>query len=334
MKPAQWKAHSFGVAAACALALTAIGVALPSMASAQVSASPPYAVSIFAHNPAHTSQPDSIVIWRDSVIVGFENGVAKDGTDGKSSTIVEFDSAGNVKRTFTVKGHNDGLRVVGEDDLWAVQNEDANPNLVIIDLDSGKQTAYQFPPTPHGGGYDDIVVHNGEVFLTASNPNLNAKGINVFPALVRAKLWMNKVVLEPVLMGNATATNIATGEKKILNLTDPDSMTTDLNGDIVFTSQADSELIFVRHVGAPEQTVGYLPITSPVSTASDKTITIDDTYYARPGSDHLLVTDIGTTAAPGGIYKIKRPHFGFETGQAYSASDTFGIVGTLNLDNG
>jgi hypothetical protein len=33
---------------------------------------------------------------------------------------------------FTVPGHNDGLRVVGENDLWALHNEDANPNLVVM----------------------------------------------------------------------------------------------------------------------------------------------------------------------------------------------------------
>ncbi|HEY0745359.1 MAG TPA: hypothetical protein VGD63_01560 [Steroidobacteraceae bacterium] len=321
-------------AAACALAVTAIAVALPAPSRAQVVASPPYAVSVFALNPPNTSQPDSIVTWKGDVIVGYQNHVAKDGTDNKSSTIVEFDSHGAVKRSFSVKGHNDGLRVVGESDLWAVQNEDANPNLVVINLESGNQTIYKFAPTPHGGGYDDIVVHDGAVYLTASNPNLDAHGNNVFPALVRAKLWMNQVVLETVLLGNAQATNISTGAMTTLNLTDPDSMTTDLNGDIVFTSQADSELIFVKHVGTPEQTVGFLSITSPVSTATTKSITIDDTYYARSHSDYLLVADVGGTGGPGGIYKITRSNFGFPTGQAYSASDTYGIVGTLGLDTG
>lgn len=224
--------------------------------------------------------------------------------------------------------------MVGENDLWAVQNEDANPNVVLIDLDSGTQTTYQFPPAPHGGGYDDIVVCGGVVYLTASNPNLDAQGNNVFPALVRARLWMNKVILETVLMGNASAMNITTGAINQLNLTDPDSMTTDLNGDIVFVSQADSELIFVKHVGTPEQTAAYMPITSPVSTATDKTITIDDTYYARADSDYLLVTDVGAAGGPGGIHKITRNDLGFSTGQAYSASDTYGMVGTLGLDTG
>jgi hypothetical protein len=333
MQHTRLKTRSLG-AAACALAVTAVAIALPSQSRAQVVASSPYAVSVFALNPPNTSQPDSIVTWKDDVIVGYQNKVAKDGTDNKSSTIVEFDSHGTVKRSFSVKGHNDGLRIVGENDLWAVQNEDANPNLVVINLDSGSQTVYKFAPTPHGGGYDDIVVHGGAVYLTASNPNLNGNGINVFPALVRAKLWMDQVVLETVLMGNAQATNISTGAVTPLNLTDPDSMTTDLNGDIVFTSQADSELIFVKHVGTPEQTVGFLNITSPVSTASTKSITIDDTYYARAHSDYLLVTDVGGTGGAGGIYKITRTDFGFSTGQAYSASDTTGIVGTLGLDTG
>src|SRR4030088_2326443 len=87
-------------------------------------ATPPYAVSVFAQSPMGVSQPDSIVSWNDHVFVGFQDRVAKDGTDGKSSTIVEFSLSGKVKRMFQVPGHNDGLRVVGDDDLWALQNED------------------------------------------------------------------------------------------------------------------------------------------------------------------------------------------------------------------
>jgi hypothetical protein len=87
---------------------------------------------------------------------------------------VQFSLSGKVERTFSVPGRNDGLRVVGDDDLWAVQNEDANPNLVVIQLNAGTKKQYKFPPTPHGGGYDDMVVKNGEVFMTASNPNLDA----------------------------------------------------------------------------------------------------------------------------------------------------------------
>jgi hypothetical protein len=311
-------------AASLAVLTASLCAMTPDAALAQAKAMAPYLVSTFATSPANTSQPDSIVAWRDSVIVGFQNHVAKDGSDGLSSTLVEFSLAGEIKRTFSVPGHNDGLRIVGDGKLWALQNEDANPNLVVIDLDTGLQTPYTFPPTPHGGGYDDIVVRNGEVYLTASNPN-QPGGINIFPALVRARLGSNSVMLEPVLYGNAQAFDISTGATVTLNLSDPDSMTMDLRGNIVFTSQADSELIFVAHVGAEEQTVGRLGITS-----AGAPITIDDTAFVPPGTAYLLVTDVGA----GVIYRVDRADVGFETGQAYSASDTAGLVGTLNLDNG
>jgi hypothetical protein len=56
----------------------------------------------------------------------------------------------------------------------------------------------------------------------------------------------------------------------------------------------------------------------------------------------LLVTDVqGGANAQGAIYKIARParpafgfEPGFERGKAYSASDTLGLVGTLDADTG
>jgi hypothetical protein len=287
---------------------------------------PPYKLSIFAKSANGYSQPDSIVQWHDSIFVAFQNHVAKDGTDGKSSTIVQYSLSGHVKRTFSVKGHNDGLRIIGEDDLWAVQNEDANPNLVVIELGSGKAKTYSFAPTVHGGGYDDIVVKNGDVFMTASNPNLNGAGVNVFPALVRVRLSGGMATVEPVLNGNANATDIPTGGTVTLNLTDPDSMTIDPRGDIVLDSQADGELVFIRHGNEENQQVGRLLITKSTGGAT----TLDDTAFAPSGKTYLLFTDVGADT----IYRLDSPPFGFEPGTAYSASDTDGLVGTLNLDNG
>jgi hypothetical protein len=289
-------------------------------------AQPPYTLSVFAKSANGYSQPDSIVQWRDSVIVGFQNHVAKDGSDGKSSTIVQFSLDGHVLRTFSVPGHNDGLRVIGEKDLWAVQNEDANPNLVVIDLESGQAKNFAFAPTVHGGGYDDIVVLNDEVFMTVSNPTLTSLGVNVFPALARARLSGSVVLVEPVLNGDADATDIATGGTVQLNLTDPDSMTVDPRGNIVFTSQADGELVVVRHPLEEDQQVGRILITKSTGGAT----TLDDTAFAPTGKSFLLFTDVAGDT----IYRLDSPPFGFEPGVAYSASDTDGFVGTLNLDNG
>jgi hypothetical protein len=315
-----------------AVLLGSLVAPVPAAAQSGPTAIPPYKISVFAKSPMGISQPDSIVQWHDNIIIGFQNHVAKDGTDGKSSTIVEFSLSGKVKRMFTVPGHNDGLRIVGDDDLWALQNEDANPNLVVIELRTGKAKQYTFAPTPHGGGYDDMVVKDGKVFITASNPNTPG-GINIFPALVRASLSGNSVVLETVFNGNASATDISTGNTVVLNLMDPDSMTIDPRGNIVVDSQADSELIFVRNPLTDEQTLGLLNISQTTLLGTDGkplAITLDDTAVAPRPRAFLLVTDV----SGGVVYRVDAGTFGFEPGTAYSASDTLGLVGTLNLDNG
>jgi len=299
----------------------------PAMAAGPT-AQPPYKVSVFARSvtgPNGYTQPDSIAQWRNTIIVGFQNHVAKDGTDGKSSTIVQYDLDGQVLRTFSVPGHNDGLRVVGEDDLWALQNEDANPNLVVIDLESGHQKLYTFAPTPHSGGYDDIVVKNGKIFITASNPTVNGAGVNVFPALVRATLHGDMVEVETVLKGDDNAVDITTGQTVPLNLTDPDSLSIDPHGNIVLDSQADAVLVFIAHPGTDDQKVGMINITSAGSA-----LTLDDTAFAPSGRTYLLFSDVAGDT----VYRLDRSVFGFEAGTAYSASDTAGIVGVLDLDNG
>lgn len=289
------------------------------------SVQPPYSLSVFAQGTDKYSQPDSIVQWRDTILVGFQNHVAKDGSDGKSSTIVQYSLSGKVLRTFSVPGHNDGLRIIGEDDLWALQNEDANPNLVVIELESGHQKMYTFASTVHGGGFDDMVVKNGKVLMTASNPNLNGAGVNVFPALVVATLHGDMVEVEPVLSGDGSAVDIPTGTTVTLNLTDPDSLTVDPRGNIVVNSQADAELIFIQHPFSATPVVGHLGITVGETAA-----TVDDTAFASSPRAFMLFSDVAGDT----VYRLDSAPFGFEPGTAYSTSDTLGIVGILNLDNG
>jgi hypothetical protein len=64
--------------------------------------------------------------------------------------------------------------------LWALQNEDSNPNLMVIDPATGFTVKYTFADKPpHGGGYDDIVFTKGAVYLSAPNPTLDAKGNSI-----------------------------------------------------------------------------------------------------------------------------------------------------------
>lgn len=303
-----------------AVALFMIAVSL--VATAQIEVQPPYHLKIFAQAvPNQFTQPDSIAVTKDRVFIGFGNGVAKDGTDGKSSTIVEYRMDGSIVRTFSVVGHNDGLKIDPRTHLlWALQNEDGNPALAIINPATGTQKDFTFAPTVHGGGFDDIVFRNGEVFLSASNPSSDP---NTAPAIVRAELSGGTVVVSPVFAGNATATDLLTEMPVTLNLQDPDSMTTDPAGDLLLDSQDDSELVIVRHPGAKNQSAVRVPISSPFGVTK-----VDDTVFATSSDGFLLVSDLDA----GIVYAIHR--HSFTPGTAYSAANVPGFVGRLDLEFG
>jgi hypothetical protein len=235
---------------------------------------------------------------------------------------VEYTLQGAVVRTFSVLGHNDGLKIDPKTKLlWAMQNEDAAPRLTIINPVTLEQKDFTFGPTLHGGGYDDIVFRRGQVYFSASNPTLNGSGNNTGPAIVRARLEGDSVVVTPVLAGDATALDITTEESVTLNLVDPDSMTVGPFGDLVLDNQAGAELIFIHRPGTKQQTVRHLSLFS-----SSGSTQVDDTIFVSSERGRLLVSDRdGQT-----IYAIQSSEF--DTDEAYSAAPTF--VGKLDLENG
>jgi len=266
------------------------------------------------------TQPDSITFNADSVFVGYGNGVSTTGSDGKSSTVVQYTKSGKKVTTFKVKGHNDGLKIDPATGLlWAMQNEDANPNLVIIDVTTGTQTVYTFGVNPCGGGYDDIVFDGGKVFVSCSNP---ANNPNTGAAIVSVTLAGTTATVTPVLMGNASAVNKVTGKTVTLNLQDPDSMILDPSGVLVLDSQADSELIFITNPDSPGQTVKVLPITF-FGTPTQ----LDDTVFPTSPVGTILVADRdGET-----VYAIQGSSFP-TSGSGFSATGS--TVSQLNLATG
>jgi hypothetical protein len=301
----------------CGVLLTALS------AAGQVTASAPYTVSTFATGVAGTySQPDSIAALGGYIYIGYGNGVAKDGTDGKSSTIVKYKANGDVVTTFSVVGHNDGLRVNPQTrKLWALQNEDGNPNLAILDPTTGAQTVYTFAPTAHGGGYDDIAFRGNDVFLSASNPSNNP---NFSQAVVRATISGSMVSVSEVLNASAIATDISSDTPVTLNLQDPDSMAFNQFGDLVLDSQADGELIIVHHLGAVDQSVYHLGLNLNGSGTQ-----VDDTVVATSTHGTILVSDRDAGSA-GIVYAISKNIF--SPGAAYTAALT--SVGALDFDTG
>jgi hypothetical protein len=312
-----------------ALALTAAG------AYAQAVAVAPYSVTTFATAPTGLSAPDSVTFSSTNIFVGYGNAGAPDGSGGAMSNVIEYDFQGNLLQNFTIVGHNDGLRYNPiQNNLWALQNEDGNANLAIIDLKTGNQKIYQLGTGPHGGGYDDIDFNNGAIYLSASAPTINP---NTAPAIVQLKLKDKTPVLTGILNGNASAINVITGETETLNLQDPDSMIVDPVGELVMTSQGDGELIVVQYPGLKCQNVLAVPLTSQAGGTTIGDTQLDDTVFTDRTAGELLVADKGLNA----IYAITAPYFGPSAYSAVSvfatptaANPTASFVGQTNLTTG
>jgi hypothetical protein len=312
-RPGKLWSQFFGI---CGILFLAMAATMS--AAAQVTAAPPYTVSVFATSVPHVYyQPDSITLWNGRVFIGYGNNAGTTG--GGHSTIVEYAMDGTVLHKVRVRGHNDGLKVDPKTNLlWALQNEDANPNLVIIDPSTWKSKKYTFAKPAHGGGYDDMAFIGDDVYISCSNPSNNP---NTKQAIVKATLVGNRVAVTPVLLGNAIATDITSGQPVQLNLQDPDSTISDPEGDLILDSQADAELIFVHHPGFTDQGVFRLALTSGGNSAQ-----IDDTVLAYSSQGVILVSDRdGET-----VYSITAPFFG--PSEAYSAGPTF--VGRLDTHTG
>ena len=318
--------NSRAPAGASAILLFCQLTALPAFAqSSPPQANPPYVLSVFATAPAELSVPDSIAVLGDYVFVGYGDGHKPDGSDGKSSQIVQYRMDGSVVYTYTVLGHNDGLKVNPvTHELWALQNEDANPRLVIINFATKQTRSYQFGPTLHGGGYDDIVFRGCRVYLSASNPAPNP---NTGPAIVRATLSNSLVTVKPVLSGNAAAIDLLTDATVPLNLQDPDSMTLDALHNLVLDSQADHELKVVSDVGEPDQRVLRLPLSQQTGSGL-AAVEADDTAFVTSSKGFILFADKGLNT----VFALKRD--AFAPGVAYTAANSGPFVGTLDMTTG
>jgi hypothetical protein len=307
-----------------ALAVLMISGVIAGPAFAQT-ATAPYKLTVFANAPTGLSAPDSIAVLDGHVFVGYGDGHLPDGSDGLNSQIVEYKMDGTVVHTYTVPGHSDGLKVNPvTHKLWALQNEDANANLVIIDTETHFQQLYTFGAAAHGGGYDDMVFRGCKVYVSASNP---ANNPNTGPAIVSAQLEGNLVAVKPVLAGEASAIDVPTDATVTLNLQDPDSMTLDPLGNIVLDSQGDQELIIVSNPDSSNQRVLRLPL-SYLTSAGLAPVETDDTAFVTSSEGFLLFADKGLNA----VYKISKN--AFVPGTAYTAADGGPFVGTVDMTTG
>ncbi len=294
-----------------------------------IALAPGFTLSTFAKGPATTNKPDSIVAYGGNIYIGYQNaGDVKDGSvPGLMNEVVQYDFKGKVLNTYNVPGHVDGLLFRNDttpNTLWVMANEDGNPELTIVNPADGSQKSYTATVNPplHGGGYDDMQLLNGVVYVSASNPSTPGAAA---PTVVSLTLNSNGTTFDvaPVLAGNAQAKDITPSVGGSPNptfntmvplvLTDPDSEAIDASGNLVLDSQADGKLVFINNPG-PAQTVSVLTLT--LYNDKDGPITpVDDTRWVPApgpsGTTFMLFTDASNTT-----YKVSGP---FTAGDAYSA---------------
>lgn len=297
--------------AGVAAALAAVGFAVPALAASPASgthaATPAsgnggvtvpagFTATVFAHSGTLTG-PDDMAQLGNNVFVAFQNGVGTMGEPSPSgrttSTVVEYSLQGKEVAHWDVTGKVDGMGANPRThQLVATVNEDGNSSIYTISPEGrdGDVTHYSYNlnPLPHGGGTDSVTVRNGVVYIAASAPAAGANGSTAGkPAMYKVRFSGKTAVLTPVFADNVTATNVVTGAKSALNLTDPDSsgavprMVPGIGGTLMLIGQGDQQVVFVKHPGAHDQSASVLPVSAQV----------DDITFATATKGTLYVVD-------------------------------------------
>lgn len=241
---------------------------------------------ILATAPKGTSAPDSITVGGGSIWVEYGDGADSTGKAG-SSTVVQYDSHGQVEHSYTIAGSVDGLKydpVTGN--VWALVNQDGNSTLRFIDPRANQLSAalkygsgYVYGPKS-SRGYDDVVFDGNKTYLSYTNPA--NPGDAVLQMLVNGTAPVGTLQTVNLLSFGDTGTNLSTGAtNQLLPLTDPDSLKMLPDGSLILSSGDGDALTIISHPGTAQQTAafvqlpaGFSPDDAIVPTATSGVFTI------------------------------------------------------------
>jgi hypothetical protein len=251
-------------------------------------------VSTFATGSAVSATgPDSITVGNGSVWVSYTNNADSTGASG-NSTVVRYDMKGAVKHVYSIAGSVDGLKIEPRTGLvWALQNQDGNSTLTLIDPDSGitADSPLHYKVTSPTRGYDDVVFRDGQIFLSYTNPASPSD-----PTIQRLENRTSPLVVTPVITMGATGIDVATGQaNQLTSQNDPDSLKLVPPGILMLTSGDDGQLIFVLP-GNPQ--IAFLSLRdsngAPVSGLDDAAVATAERgtfYLTDTGNNRVLVID-------------------------------------------
>jgi DNA-binding beta-propeller fold protein YncE len=234
--------------------------------------------------------PDSISFFNGAFWVVYTNGASKT-CGGGNSTVVQYDTGGNVLQTFSIPNYVDGLRGNPADGkIWALQCEDGNSTVTVIDPvmhTLGTPMTYAMPSDSQG--YDDAVFSGGSIFFSHTNPANTGD-----PLIEQLVPSSNPLTFGATLLAfGAMGKNLVTGQMQAIPGNDPDSLVLTPAGSLMLTSGDDGALIFVGNPGGTN-TVSFLQLLDPATgVALASPAGLDDAVFATAAAGTFYVSDTG-----------------------------------------
>ena len=280
-------------------------------------------VNTFATAPNGDSAPDSITTANGSFFVEYGNGADSTGNGG-SSTIIQYDQAGTIEQTYTIAGSVDGLKYnpyTGQ--IWALQNQDGNSTLSLIDPVTHKVTGPLSYANPSAtSGYDDVVFEGNKVFLSYTNPN--GAGDPTLVELTNGDRPSGLLLTSTILTDGAMGLDTVTGQVEVVPQSDPDSLKTAPNGDLIFSSGNDGTIIDVQNPGKSDQAVSFTTIKGVTAGNAG----LDDVIKPSATAGTFYLTDTPTNK----VYSFHAT--GLNTNDYYASVGSLKAFGQVDLTTG
>jgi sugar lactone lactonase YvrE len=280
----------------------------------------PITATVFATGaPISSTSPDSVVWGDGSLWVSYQNGADSTGASG-SSTVVRYSPTGGVVNTWTIAGNVDGLRIDPSGQVWALQNNDGNSALTVINPVTNATTPYTYGSSytnVANRGFDDAVFSSGQVYLSETNPTSGTD-----PVIVQLTTGLlSPLQVTGILNSTFTGTNLATGLLASTTITDSDSLILAPNGDLVLTGEADQEIVFVHHPGAANQSESFIMLLGTDGTTISGLP--DDTVFPTATNGTFYLADTGANT----VYALAAT--GLPAGSVYvDVGNEFGLLNT------
>jgi hypothetical protein len=287
-------------AVGAAAALGALGFTTPASAetapaNSGVTVPAGYTATVFAHGGANVSSPDDIAQLRDNVFVAYQNGVGTKGepsaTGQKASTVVEYTKNGKEVAHWNLTGRVDGMAAdAHHHEIIATVNTAGSSSIYTIAADGegneqDKVKHYEYSSLSHGGGTGAVTVHDGNVYVTATDPSSFHQ-----VAMYSVTFSGHTAVTTPLFKSDFTLPNPANGKPTPYSFNDPQfatyvpSTVPSFGGDLMLNSPTQQYAFFIKNPGQANQSATQYIVFDA----------IDNSAFATAASGTLYVVDNGS----------------------------------------